>query len=396
MDFSFTPEQEAFRSELRAWLDRNAVEVFGEYGAPRFHANDQEWARLTQWHQRLYRAGYVALAWPKEWGGAGAGLVEQIIYQDEMSTRGLPPHGVAMQAITRFGPILMSMGTEQQRRRFLPGMISGDEVWCQGYSEPNAGSDLASLQTRAVLEGDHFAVNGQKVWTSHAHHSDFQVLLVRTDPDAPKHRGITYLLVDMHSPGITIRPLIQATGEHGFNEVFYDNVQVPRENVVGEINDGWKVTIANLMYERTSIAAVTPVERSVDDLVKLLRSVQFEGMPATQHPYVRQKVAQFAAEARCMRFGRYRALSSQIRGHVPGPESSFGKLFGTELNLRIAMFADEVLGPYAQLEHGSPAAVQDGLWVYRLFFSRAMVIGGGTNEIQRNIIGERVLRLPKG
>ena len=228
IDFRLTPEQEAFRSELRTWLDRNAVEVFGEYGAPRFHANDEEWARLMDWHRRLYRAGYVALAWPKEWGGAGAGLVEQIVYQDEMSNRGLPPYGVAMQAITRFGPILMSIGTEAHRRR------------CQGYSEPNAGSDLASLQTRAVLEGDHFVVNGQKVWTSHAHYSDFQVLLVRTDPDAPKHRGISYLLVDMHSPGITIRPLIQATGEHGFNEVFYDNVHVPRENVVGEINERWK------------------------------------------------------------------------------------------------------------------------------------------------------------
>ena len=161
MDFRLTPEQEAFQSELRAWLDRNAVEVFGDYGAPRFHANDEEWARLMDWHRRLYRASYIALAWPKEWGGAGAGLVEQIIYQDEMSKRGLPPYGVAMQPITRFGPILMSMGTEEQRHRFLPGMISGDEVWCQGYSEPNAGSDLASLQTRAVLEGDHFVVNGQ-------------------------------------------------------------------------------------------------------------------------------------------------------------------------------------------------------------------------------------------
>jgi alkylation response protein AidB-like acyl-CoA dehydrogenase len=396
MDFSLTPEQETFRAQLRTWLDRNAPEVFGEYGAPQFHARDEEWKRLVQWHQRLYQAGYIALAWPKEWEGAGASLVEQQIYQDEMSTRGLPPYGVAMQAITRFGPILMSMGTEAQRRRFLPGMISGGEVWCQGYSEPNAGSDLAALQTRAVLEGDHFVINGQKVWTSHAHYSDWQVLLVRTDPNAPKHKGITYLLVDMHSPGITLRPLIQATGEHGFNEVFYDNVQVPRENVVGAINDGWKVTVANLMYERTSIAAITPIERTVDELMKMIRTVDFDGVPATRHPYVRQRVAQFAIEARCMKFGRYRALSSQMRGRVPGPESSFGKLFGTDLNLRIAMFADEILGPYSQLENGSYGAIQDGLWIYRLMLSRGLTIAGGSNEIQHNIIGERVLRLPKG
>ena len=399
MDFRYTPEQEAFRLRLRGWLERNKAEVFGHDNDPtadRDEDSDTRWQKTLEWHRRLHEAGYVALHWPQEWGGGGASLVEQAIYQDEVLRLGLPLYGANQLALDRIGPTLMFLGTEEQRRRFLPKMLTAEEIWCQGYSEPGAGSDLAGLQTRAVLDGDDFVVNGQKVWTSLAHRAHWQVLLVRTDPDAPKHRGISYLLVDMRTPGITIRPLVQITGDSDFNEVFYDNVRVPRKNLVGEINQGWQVSIATLMYERVSGGTRHPVERTINELVELARTTEFEGMSAAKHPYVRQKLAQFAAESLCLRLSRYRSLTSQLNGKVPGPESSYGKLHATELNLRVAMFADELLGPYAQLERNSPGAIENGRWLYRALRARGLTIAAGSSEIQHNIIGERVLKLPKG
>src|SRR3990172_678115 len=251
MDFSYTPEQEAFRARLREWLERNATEVFGSNrealsSSATLAGDDDRWQRVLEWHRRLYQAGYLALHWHREWGGAGAGLVEQAIYQDEALRLGLPLYGANQLAIDRIGPTLMFVGNDEQRRRYLPKMLTGEEIWCQGYSEPNAGSDLASLQTRAVIDGDDFIINGQKVWTSMAQRADWQVLLVRTDPSAPRHKGISYLLVDMHSPGITIRPLVQITGDRGFNEVFFEDVKVPKKNLVGEKNQGWHVAITTL------------------------------------------------------------------------------------------------------------------------------------------------------
>ncbi len=404
MDFSYTAEQEQFREELRGFLEKTSAEVFGggAEGLGQSTASlldvrdDARWRQLLTYHRKLYDAGYIALHWPKEWGGGGAGLVEQAIYQDEVLRLGLPLYGANQLAIDRIGPTIMLMGTEAQKKRFLRPMLTGEEIWCQGYSEPNAGSDLAGLQTRAVLEGDSFVVNGQKVWTSLAHRSDWQVLLVRTDPNAPKHKGISYLLVDMKSPGITVRPLVQITGEAGFNEVFYDNVRVPKENLVGELNQGWQVSIATLMFERVSGGTRHPVERTINELVALSKKIDFDGMPAHKHPYVRQRLAQFVAESRCLRLSRYRSLTSQLKGKVPGPESSFGKLFATELNLRVAMFADEMLGAYGGLERGSVGAVEGGRWAQRTLAARGLTIAAGSSEIQHNIIGERVLKLPKG
>ena len=404
MDFSFTPEQEAFRSRLREWLEKTSGEVFGRRGdgmGPSTASlldvgDDSKWQCLREYHQRLYQAGYVALHWPREWGGGGASLIEQAIYQDEVLRLGLPLYGANQLALDRIGPTIILLGTDQQRRRYLDKMLTGDEIWCQGYSEPNAGSDLASIQTRAVIEGDSFVVNGQKVWTSLAQRADMQVLLVRTDPGAPKHKGISYLLVDMKSPGITVRPLVQITGDSGFNEVFYDNVRVPKENLVGEINQGWQVSISTLMWERLSGGTRHPVERTINELIDLAKAAEFEGMPAHRHPYVRQKLSQFAIEARCLRLSRYRGLTAQLKGKVPGPESSFGKLFATELNLRVAMFADELLGPYATLMKESIGAVEGGRWTMRTLAARGLTIAAGSSEIQHNIIGERVLKLPKG
>jgi alkylation response protein AidB-like acyl-CoA dehydrogenase len=404
MDFTFTPEQEEYRSKLRAWLEKNSAEAFGRKGDGLGSSttslldvrDDQRWSQLLDYHRRLNRDGLVALHWPKEFGGGGASMMEQAIYQDEALRLGLPLYGANQLAIDRIGPTLMRLGTDQQKKRHLPKMLTGEQIWCQGYSEPNAGSDLAGLQTRASLDGDTFVVNGQKVWTSLAHRADWQVLLVRTDPSAPKHKGISYLLVDMHSPGITVRPLVQITGDAGFNEVFYDNVRVPKENLVGELNAGWQVSIATLMYERVSGGTRHPVERTIGELIDLSKQVEFQGVPAPSHPYVRQKLAQFATEARCLRLSRYRSLTSQLKGKVPGAESSFGKLFATELNLRVAMFADEMLGPYGTLAHGSPFAVEGGRWMNRTLAARGLTIAAGSSEIQHNIIGERVLKLPKG
>jgi alkylation response protein AidB-like acyl-CoA dehydrogenase len=400
MDFRYTQQEEAFRAKLHTWLDQTSAEVFGRSQAgpanPLETGDDRRWQRLLEYHRRLHDAGYVALHWPKEYGGGGASLMEQAIYQDEVLSYGLPLYGANQLAIDRIGPTLFFMGTPAQKERYLPKMLTGEEIWCQGYSEPSAGSDLAGLQTRAVLDGDSFVVNGQKVWTSLAHRADMQVLLVRTDPQAPKHKGISYLLVDMKSPGITIRPLVQVTGEAGFNEVFYDNVQVPKENLVGEINQGWQVSIATLMYERVSGGTRHPVQRTITELLALSRQVNFAGVPAHQHPYVRQKLALFAVEAECLRLSRYRSLTAQLKGRIPGPESSFGKLFATELNLRVAMFADELLGPYATLDKGSLGAVESGRWMTRTIAARGLTIAAGSSEIQHNIIGERVLKLPKG
>jgi len=404
MDFGYTPSQESFRAELRTWLERNSREAFGRGGEGLGGStaslldvrDDGRWNQMLDYHRRLYQSGYVALHWPKEWGGGGADLVEQSIYQDEVLRLGLPLYGANQLAIDRIGPTIMLMGTDEQKQRHLQPMLTGEQIWCQGYSEPNAGSDLAGIQTRAVVEGDSFVVNGQKVWTSLAQRSDWQVLLVRTAPEAPKHKGISYLLVDMHTPGITVRPLVQMTGEAGFNEVFYDNVRVPKENLVGELNQGWQVSIATLMFERVSGGTRHPVERTINELVELAKQVDFEGVPAQQHPYVRQKLAAFVSDARCLRLSRYRSLTSQLKGKVPGPESSFGKLFATELNLRVAMFADELLGPYGLLESDSLGAVESGKWTHRTLAARGLTIAAGSSEIQHNIIGERVLKLPKG
>ena len=399
MDFTFTPEQEAFRAHLRTWLERNKAEVFGRDNDPtadREEDGDSRWQKMLEWHRRLYSAGYAALHWPKEWGGGGAGLVEQVVYQDEVLRLGLPLYGANQLALDRIGFTLMAFGSEEQKRRFLPKMLTAEEIWCQGYSEPGAGSDLAGLQTRAVIDGDDFVINGQKVWTSLAHRAHWQVLLVRTDPDAPKHRGISYLLVDMKTPGITVRPLVQITGDSDFNEVFYDNVRVPRKNLVGSLNQGWQVSIATLMYERVSGGTRHPVEKTINELVEVSKTVAFEGVPAARHPYIRQKLAQFASESLCLRLSRYRSLTAQLNGKVPGPESSFGKLHATELNLRVAMFAEELLGPHSQLERGSFGAIENGRWLYRVLRARGLTIAAGSSEIQHNIIGERVLKLPKG
>jgi len=393
MDFRFSPTEEQFRQEVKTWLEANVPTDF-RAGADEDLVPHERWERQKTWHKKLYAEGWIGLWWPKEYGGHGASVIEQAIFNEELGRLGVSS-GVNMSGITLLGPTLMHWGTEEQKKRFLPTILPADEIWCQGYSEPGAGSDLASLQTRAVEDGDHFVVNGQKVWTSWAQNSDWIFLLVRTDPNAPKHQGISYLLVDMHSPGITVRPLTQINGDAEFNEVFFEDVRVPKKNLVGELNRGWMVAVTTLMFERVSTSSFYRFEKTLPQLCDLARHVELNGRSAIADTSVRQQLAQFAIEAQAIKYNDLRRLTRQLKGMPPGPEGSFSKITSTELNLRVCNFAMELLGPYSILEKGSPFAVDQARWSYRMLGARAGTIAAGTNEIQRGIIGERVLGLPK-
>jgi len=392
MDFNFTPEDESFRAEFRAWLEKNPPDHQDD-DLDFFAEDEAQWHRRVAWYKKLASGGWTGIDWPKEYGGRGASILQTIVYHQELARihAPLPYIGSGLGLI---GPTLMHWGTEEQKKRHLPRVLKGDEIWCQGYSEPGAGSDLASLQTRAVEDGDDFIVNGQKVWTSNAQFSDWIFLLVRTDPDAPKHKGISYLLVDMHSPGITVRPLVQMTGARGFNEVFFEDVRVPRKNLVGNKNQGWQVALTTLMFERNGAGGGTGGQ--IHELVALARKVERDGRPAWDDASVRQKIAEFYCEQQALKYTGFRQLTRRLKGLPPGPEGSIMKLCGTELNLRIQMFAMELLGPYAQIEHNAPFAIDKGNWLFKMLAARGGTIAAGTNQIQRNIIGERVLGLPKG
>jgi alkylation response protein AidB-like acyl-CoA dehydrogenase len=393
MDFRYSSTEEQFRQEVRTWLEANVPTDLRAGGDEDF-APHERWDRQKTWHKKLYEGGWVGIWWPKEYGGRGASVIEQAIFNEELGRMGVSS-GVNMSGISLLGPTLMHWGTEEQKKRFLPTILPADEIWCQGYSEPGAGSDLASLQTRAVEDGDHFIVNGQKVWTSWAQNSDWIFLLVRTDPNAPKHQGISYLLVDMRSPGVTVCPLTQINGDAEFNEVFFEDVRVPKKHLVGELNRGWMVAVTTLMFERVSTSNFYRFEKILPQLIDLARHVQLDGRPAIEETSVRQQLAQFAIEAQAIKYNDLRRLTRQLKGIPPGPEGSFSKITSTELNMRICTFAMELLGPYAILEKGSPFAIDHARWSYRMLGSRAGTIAAGTNEIQRGIIGERVLGLPK-
>ena len=395
MDFKYSEEDEVFRAEFRSWLEANMPRDWRDDGELADPDTQSEFERRRAWHRKLYDAGWMCIHWPKEFGGRGATLMQQFIYNQELDRAKAPPV-VNFQGIARVGPTLMQWGTPEQKARYIPKIPSAEEIWCQGLSEPNHGSDLAAVETRAVDNGDHFVVNGSKVWTSNAHHADFSTLLCRSDHSAPKHRGLSYLLVDLKSPGVSIHPLIQITGEHGFNQVFFEDVVVPKSNLVGQKNQGWMVAITNMMFERTIHGGRTDMMVEVRQLGDLARQVYRNGRPAIEDAYVRGRIAGFACEAEGLKYTSMRQLTRQLRGLPPGPEGSVMKLGTTELNLRIQKFAMELLGPYSQFEYRAPGAIDRGKWSHRMLAARRGTIAAGTNEIQHNIIGERVLGLPKG
>jgi len=395
MDFKYSEEDEAFRREFRGWLEANMPRDWRDDGELSDPDTKTEFERRRAWHRKLYDAGWMCIHWPREFGGRGATLMQQFIYNQELDRAKAPPT-VNFQGIARVGPTLMQWGTPEQKARFIPKIPSAEEIWCQGLSEPNHGSDLAAVETRAVDNGDHFVVNGAKVWTSNAHHANFSTLLCRSDSTAPKHRGLSYLLVDLKSPGVTIRPLVQITGESGFNQVFFEDVVVPKSNLVGQKNQGWMVAITNMMFERTIHGGRTDMMVEVRQLADLAKQVQRNGRPACDDGYVRERIAAFACEAEGLKYTSLRQLTRQLRGLPPGPEGSVMKLGTTDLNLRIQKFAMELLGPYSQFEYRAPGALDRGKWSHRMLAARRGTIAAGTNEIQHNIIGERVLGLPKG
>jgi len=396
VDFDFTPEQQAFRREVRAWLQAHVPADLKGRGFAATRADRAEVDRLRQWQRTLHKAGYVGIDWPPEYGGRGASLVEQVILYEEMA-RAQSPQPVNRGGLSMLGPTLMQHGTPAQRARFLHRILTAEDLWCQGFSEPNAGSDLANLQTRAERDGDWFVVTGQKVWTSLAHVADWGFFLVRTDPRAPRHKGITFLLVDMRSPGISVRPLRQITGEAEFNEVFLEQVRVPVDNVVGRINEGWGVALTTLAYERDLLTMIRHISlrTALERLLDLARRTRRGGRPAVEDPVIRQKLAALAIGERCLQLNGYRSLTRILRGQPPGPEGSTAKLFWSQVDQELAETATEILGPYAQVAAGSPWAPDEGQWEFYCLLARGSGIRAGTSEILRNILGERVLGLPK-
>ncbi|MEW6207511.1 MAG: acyl-CoA dehydrogenase [Acidobacteriota bacterium] len=390
MDLNLTPEEQQFRDELRDWLNANVPPPWE--GSNNSEEESQAYFNyLRDWQRKVFEGGWAGISWPKAYSGRGASVIQQAIFQEEWARANAPMlvNGLGLALI---GPTVIVHGTEEQRARFLPRILSAEEIWCQGFSEPNAGSDVAALGTKAVLDGDHFIVNGQKIWTSLAHFSDWILLLVRTDASAAKHKGITALLVDMHSEGVSVRPLRQMTGEAGFNEVFFTNVRVPVANVLGKVNEGWTTAITTLMNERANLGTAIYVayKRNLDALLERARVTNRFSRPSAEDPVIRQKLAQAYLELEIFRLNTYRSLSKLARTKVPGPEGSIQKVFWSEYNQRFQQTAMEALGPWGQLKE-----LDDNRWVYGYLRTRGNTIEAGTSEIQRNIIAERVLGLPK-
>ncbi|HEY7381529.1 MAG TPA: acyl-CoA dehydrogenase family protein [Gaiella sp.] len=384
MDFRDTPDEAAFRTELRAWLRSNLPgELRGHVGgAARFDGD-----ALREWSRLLGEAGYAGLTWPEEYGGGGKPYTYQAIFFEEAGRAEAPPH-VGVIGLGMAGPTIMAHGTPEQKARHLHRILSAEEIWCQGFSEPAAGSDLAGVRTSARLDGDRFVVDGQKVWSSFAHLADFCILLARSDPASERHAGLTYLIVDMHAPGVEVRPLRQITGEAEFNEIFLDGAEVPVENVLGEIGGGWQVAMTTLLHERGTLgfALTAQLEVAVRKLLELARERGAD-------PIQRDALAREWIELQGLRVTAYRSLSALMKTGIPGPEGSILKLRWSEANQRLTALALELLGPRAALAAGS--APHDGYWQHQQLRSRGNTIEAGTSEILRNIVAERVLGLPR-
>ena len=394
MDLRYTEQDQAFRQQVRAWLEEHVPRR-------KLESLDEKKA----WHRKLYEAGYLGMGWPSEYGGRDARPMEQAIVGEEM-VRAKAPAPVNGLGISIVGPTLIHHGTEEQKQRHIQKILTAEEIWCQLYSEPNAGSDLASLQCRADVDGDEFVINGQKVWTSGAHNSDWGLMLARTDRSAPKHQGISCILVDMSSPGVEVRPLTQLSGSSEFSEVFFTNVRVPADNLVGEMNAGWRIAQTTLSYERggNTLSRYTRMQESYNRLLEVVRTVKRNGTALIDDPHIRWRLGKVFADMEVLRYASLRILSRLERGERPGPEASIAKLHYSELDKAIQEVFLDILGPYGQQIAGLPdeiALEQDteefepGSWAYSFAWSRAGTIYAGSSEIQKNILGERVLGLPK-
>ncbi len=391
MDFRDTPEEAAFRAELRAWFAANLPAGWAER-TPTAGLEDPEFSRA--WSAKLFAAGYAGITWPKAYGGLALPPTYQGIYLEESARHDAPGH-IGVIGLGMAGPTIMAWGSEQQKARYLSPLLSGQEVWCQGFSEPGAGSDLAGARTRAELDGDEWVVNGQKVWSSYAHIADHCILVVRTDPTVERHRGLSYLLVDMKLPGVDVRPLRQITGDPEFNEIYFTDVRVPRDSMLGAPGEGWSVAMTTLLHERGTLgfALTARFEALLGRLVDTVRATRPDGVRPADDPLVRDRVAALAIDLEALRFTNYRALTALVRTGQPGPEGSVAKLHWSEANQRLTKLAQDVLGPAGRID--GPDAWWGGFWAYQQLRSRGNTIEAGTSEVLRNIIAERVVGLPR-
>ena len=385
MDFDFTPEERAFRAEIREFLAENLP--------PRAERGRDF---MGKWLRQVRDKRWVGFSWPEEYGGGAGSLTEQAILKEEMALAGAPPLGTSSMGLAWVGPGIMQHGTDEQKRRFIPDILDSKVNWCTGYSEPNHGSDLAAIQTKAERVGDHYVVNGQKIWTTGAPWADWIILLTRTGFEVErKHDGITCLLVPMDSPGIEVRPIENMAGDRNFAEVFFTDVQVPVENRLGEEGKGWAVTISALANERSSIGEVTQMFAKLESLKNLVRSTRRQGKPAAEDPAVRRRIGEFEAKIAAMKYNGLRYLTKQLRGEPLSSETSVNKLHRASLEIEMDDFAVELTGLAGVQLPGSDEAVDGGRWARSSLGWPSVVIGGGTPNIQRNIIAERILGLPK-
>jgi alkylation response protein AidB-like acyl-CoA dehydrogenase len=377
-----TPEEAAFRREVRDFIAQNVPAGSQARGARRFEDADRDWSR------KLGEAGYAGLTWPQEYGGAGAPYSHQAIFLEELARAEAPSH-LGVIGLGMAGPTIIAWGTPEQKERHLSKILTADEIWCQGFSEPDAGSDLAASRTRIEESGDHFVVNGQKVWSSFAHIADFCILVGLGLPDAPRYKNLTYVIVDMHAPGVEVRPLVQITGHPEFNEIFFTDVQVPKENLLGAVGDGWQVAMTTLLHERGTLgfALAATLDVAVRKLIALAKERN------VTDPILRDRIAREWVELQALRYTNYRSLTTLTKTGIPGPEGSASKLVWSENNQRLTKLALEILGSHAQLTDGTGG--HDGYWQYQQLRSRGNTIEAGTSEILRNIVAERVLGLPR-
>jgi len=388
--FDFTPEESDFRRKLSAFLD-GALPA--DWHGPADESRDDHWALNQQIKKGLADRGWFVMSWPTEYGGADSSPMMNTIFAEEMAYRRAPGHdrfGTRM-----LGPTLMRFGSDSQRTEHLGAIARGEVQWCQGYSEPNSGSDLASLQTRAVLDGDNFIVNGAKIWTSLAHRADMMFMLVRTDPDAAPHKGISLLLVDMKTPGIQVLPIINMAGVHSFNQVVFDDVRVPQANLVGDLNDGWRVGMTVLNFERSGIDYAVWARAALEELVDYVKNDDSLVSTVKTDPEVRGKLASLNTEIEAARLLCYDVAWRQGQGEVPSAEASISKVAGTEIYAKVLDYGTELLGMYGALEPGSEQAELQGNFLKMRLFATSGPILAGTNEIQKNIIAQRGLNLPR-
>lgn len=389
MDIKESAELTAFRTNVREWVNSNLPDdIRQDYSYSGMEHDDP----VDRWFQKLAKKNWLAFRWPEQFGGPGFSPAEQMVFVDEFRSLGAPvPGGFGLSMV---GPLIFQFGSDAQKERFLPPIAAHEEIWCQGYSEPNAGSDLASLQTKAELNGDHFTVNGQKTWTSRANKAGWIFCLVRTSNEGPQQRGISFLLIDMKTPGVTIRPIDQIDGLAAFYETFFDNVEVPVENMVGEINEGWSMAKALLAHERSATGANVDVKRLVDNIKTLAREYEKDGRPVLEDESFRQRLAQLEMDADGLLYTRYRMLTALLQGRAPGPEASIFKLFQSEVCQELYELALEAMGPDAARWYDKNLAPEAFEMPMQMTITRAMSIYSGSNEIQRNIIAKRVLNLP--